>query len=126
MRASFLVAICSRAVSGFISTGIPQSQVMTTTLRGGYDATIGVDPSTPIQFFAFADNTCPYAQRTHIALLELALPFDMTEVPATMPKPDWYLKINPVSSMLPTSTNFIFRCVVNFLFYNLKLLPFFI
>jgi hypothetical protein len=36
--------------------------------------------------------------RTHIALLELSLPFDMTEV-SGMPKPDWYLKINPVSSI---------------------------
>jgi len=65
-----------------------------THLAGGYDATIGADPKTPIQFFTLPGNTCPYAQRTHIALNELGLPFDVTEVTG-MPKPDWYLKINP-------------------------------
>ena len=65
-----------------------------TELRGGYDATIGADPSTPIQFFTLPGNTCPYAQRTHIALQELGIPFDVTEV-SGMPKPDWYLSINP-------------------------------
>lgn len=39
------------------------------------------------------DNTA-YAQRTRITLKELGLPFDTTEVTG-MPKPDWYLKINP-------------------------------
>lgn len=77
--------------TGFVSAGIPRT---VTELRGGYDATVGADPSTPIQFFAMPGNTCPYAQRTHIALKELCLPFDMTEVTG-MPKPDWYLKINP-------------------------------
>ena len=32
-------------------------------LRGGYDATVGADPSTPIQFFTTPENTCPYAAR---------------------------------------------------------------
>ena len=39
-------------------------------------------------------NTCPYAQRTHITLQELELPFDVTEV-SGIPKPDWFLSINP-------------------------------
>uniref|UniRef100_A0A7S1BU69 GST N-terminal domain-containing protein n=1 Tax=Corethron hystrix TaxID=216773 RepID=A0A7S1BU69_9STRA len=61
---------------------------------GGYDATVGTNPSTPIQFFTTPGNTCPYAARTFIVLKELDLPFDMTEV-SGRPKPDWYLKINP-------------------------------
>ena len=63
-------------------------------LRGGYDATIGADPSTPLQFFTMPGNTCPYAQRTHMTLQELQLPFDVTEV-SGIPKPDWFLSINP-------------------------------
>mmetsp|Transcript_12403 Transcript_12403/g.23246 ORF Transcript_12403/g.23246 Transcript_12403/m.23246 type:complete len:295 (+) Transcript_12403:94-978(+) len=61
---------------------------------GGYDATIGADPSTPLQFFTLPGNTCPYAQRTLITLYELGIPFDVTEV-SGRPMPDWYLKINP-------------------------------
>jgi len=66
----------------------------TTILRGGYDATIGADPSTPIQFFTTPGNTCPYAARTYIVLKELDIPYDLTEV-SGRPKPDWYLRINP-------------------------------
>jgi len=61
---------------------------------GGYDATIGADPSTLLQFFTTPGNTCPYAARTYIVLKELEIPFDMTEV-STQDKPDWYLNINP-------------------------------
>jgi len=90
MRA--LLVFCSiHLASGFVSAGVPRP---VTELRGGYDATIGAHPSTPIQFFTLPGNTCPYAQRTYIALKELQLPFDITEVTG-MPKPDWYLSINP-------------------------------
>mmetsp|Transcript_13080 Transcript_13080/g.15353 ORF Transcript_13080/g.15353 Transcript_13080/m.15353 type:complete len:289 (-) Transcript_13080:133-999(-) len=61
---------------------------------GGYDATIGADPSTLLQFFTTPGNTCPYAARTYMVLKELEIPFDMTEV-STQDKPDWYLNINP-------------------------------
>lgn len=92
-------AFCRITVAtGFVSPAralTTTTTTMTTKLRGGYDATVGTDPSTPIQFFTLPGNTCPYAQRTHIALLELNLPFDMTEVIGFPTKPDWYLKINP-------------------------------
>ncbi len=65
-----------------------------TELRGGYDATVGADPTTPLQFFTTPGNTCPYAARTYIVLKELGISFDLTEV-SGRPKPDWYLKINP-------------------------------
>lgn len=61
---------------------------------GGYDATVGVKPNLPIQFFTTPGNTCPYAARTMIVLKELDIDFEMTEV-SGRPKPDWYLKINP-------------------------------
>lgn len=62
---------------------------------GGYDATVGgVDPSVPIQFFTLPGNACPFAQRTHIVFNELQIPVDIMEV-SGMPKPDWFLKINP-------------------------------
>ena len=83
--------------SGFVTAGrIPYHHRIISELKGGSDATIGAAaPSTPpLQFFTMPGNTCPYAQRTMIALKELQLPFDITEV-SGMPKPDWFLSINP-------------------------------
>ena len=82
--------------SGFVPAGrIPYHHRIISELKGGDDATIGAAPSTPpLQFFTMPGNTCPYAQRTMIALKELQLPFDITEV-SGMPKPDWFLSINP-------------------------------
>lgn len=93
LRALPLLFYCINLAAGFVSAGLPHF-LRTTELRGGYDATVGINPSAPIQFFTLPGNTCPYAQRTHITLKELGLEFDTTEVTG-MPKPDWYLKINP-------------------------------
>lgn len=92
----------SHRATGFVAAGMSpvRGAAATTELRGGYDQTVGADPSTPIQFFVLPGNTCPYAQRTHIALVELGIPFDTTEV-SGMPKPDWYLKINPRGKVRP-------------------------
>lgn len=93
MRA-FVIVLCSihTFATGFLSSA--RQPRIRTKISGGYDATVGTNPSTPIQFFTMPGNTCPYAQRTHIALLELSLPFDTTEI-SGIPKPDWYLMINP-------------------------------
>jgi len=72
----------------------------TSKSMGGYDATIGVDPTTPIQFFTLPENTCPYAQRTAITFNELQIPVQVFTVTGR-PKPDWFLKINP-SGKVPT------------------------
>lgn len=73
------------------SASVPSSII---SLRGGYDATIGPDPSNPIQFFTLTNGMCPYAARTLIVLHELNFQFETIEVSPTA-KPDWYLKINP-------------------------------
>ena len=87
----FLLFLSFEIAAAFVSASSGRSS---TKVLGGYDATVGADPKTPIQFFTLPGNTCPYAQRTHITLNELGLPYDVTEVTG-MPKPDWYLKINP-------------------------------
>ena len=81
------LSLILQLASGFVSAGSTHRTTTTDDLRmmGGYDATIGAAPSTPIQFFTLPGNTCPYAQRTHIALVELGVPFDVTEV-SGMPK----------------------------------------
>ncbi|KAL7484412.1 hypothetical protein ACHAW6_010057 [Cyclotella cf. meneghiniana] len=91
--------ICLNPANAFASS-IPRnsrafsSRSFLTRLHGGYDATIGADPATPLQLFVLPQNTCPYVQRTHITLRELNIPFDMIEVTGPT-KPDWFLKINP-------------------------------
>lgn len=91
-----LLFICLNQQANAFASASPHTskKVFLTRLYGGYDATVGADPSTPLQLFVLPQNTCPYVQRTHIALQELEIPFDMIEVTG-QPKPDWYLKINP-------------------------------
>jgi len=61
MRALILVFCCINLATGFVSSaGMPR---ILTDIRGGYDATVGTDPSTPFQFFTLPGCTCPYAQR---------------------------------------------------------------
>ncbi|GFH53673.1 glutathione S-transferase [Chaetoceros tenuissimus] len=90
---SLLFYIQLACVSAFVSAGKNEKPKCTELGMGGYDQTI-INPNSSIQFFVLPGNTCPYVQRTHIALQELGLPFDITEV-SGMPKPDWYLRINP-------------------------------
>lgn len=63
-----------------------------TTLFGGYDATIGASPNTPIQLYISVEKT-EEATRTLICLTELDIPFQLIEIPN--PKPDWFLRIHP-------------------------------
>jgi len=67
---------------------------ISTSLRGGYDATVS-NPNWNIQFYTLLEGgMCPDAARTQIVLRELGLEFDTIEV-SGRPKPDWYLNINP-------------------------------
>eukprot|EP00956_Cyclotella_meneghiniana_P041196 scaffold218443_cov83-Cyclotella_meneghiniana.AAC.1 len=61
--------LLSNQVAGFASATSHVGRALHTRLHGGYDATVGADPSTPLQLFV--------------------LPV------SGQPKPDWYLKINP-------------------------------
>ena len=63
--------LLSNQVAGFASATSHVGRALHTRLHGGYDATVGADPSTPLQLFVLPGNTCPYVQRTHIALREL-------------------------------------------------------
>jgi glutathione S-transferase len=94
----FSALFCFNQANGFTSASIHGSQIVQrnilTRLYGGYDATVGADPSTPLQLFVLPENTCPYVQRTHITLRELEIQFNTVEVTG-QPKPDWFLKINP-------------------------------
>ena len=96
------------AVSAFAPSRYSASNRQGTDLRGGYDSTVGIDPSTPLQFFTTPGNTCPYAARAYIVLKELNIPFETQEV-SGRPKPDWYLKINPRGKVpaikIPTENN---------------------
>lgn len=97
----FLTLYLFQKCDGLLSLTFTSFKTLASTMKGshplqmgGYDATVGADPSTPLQFFTLPGNTCPYAQRTLITLCELGIPFDVTEV-SGRPMPDWYLKINP-------------------------------
>mmetsp|Transcript_23629 Transcript_23629/g.29777 ORF Transcript_23629/g.29777 Transcript_23629/m.29777 type:complete len:333 (+) Transcript_23629:110-1108(+) len=77
-------------------TATPGTLETVTSLKGGYDATIGPNPSNPIQFFTLDNGMCPYAARTLIVLNELELDFETVGISMSNGvKPDWYLKINP-------------------------------
>ena len=96
-----LLSCCIHLATGFVSAGgitptIRSAAASTTELQGGYEnGLVGVNPTTPLRFFTLPGNTCPYAQRTHITLIELGLPFDMSEVLMDLGvKPDWYLKVS--------------------------------
>lgn len=43
----------------------------------------------------YTNHGCPFAHRAHIALAELDLPFEETILDLSVPRPQWYLDINP-------------------------------
>lgn len=45
----------------------------------------------------YTNHLCPYAQRAHITLKELKLPFEEVIIPLDKPREPWYLEVNPVS-----------------------------
>lgn len=44
----------------------------------------------------YTNHGCPWAQRAHIALKELGLPFKEEIIDLDRPRDPWYLEINPV------------------------------
>jgi len=43
----------------------------------------------------YTNHRCPFAHRAHIALEELNLPFEEVIIDLDVPRPQWYLDINP-------------------------------
>lgn len=46
----------------------------------------------------YTNHGCPWAQRAHIALEELGIPFKEEIIDLDRPRDPWYLKVNPVCS----------------------------
>lgn len=42
---------------------------------------------------------CPFAQRTRILLKRKGVPFQLTEIDITKPRPDWFLELNPLGQV---------------------------
>ncbi|KAI4127262.1 MAG: hypothetical protein LQ347_004675 [Umbilicaria vellea] len=68
------------------------------TTNGAAHATNGVAPKITL----YTNHGCPWAQRAHIVLKELDLPYEEVIIDLDTPRPDWYLKINPPAIPLDT------------------------
>lgn len=55
------------------------------------------DPSIPSPSL-YSNASCPYAQRTRIALLEKGIEFDFTEIDLAN-KPDWFNEVSPTGKV---------------------------
>ena len=44
----------------------------------------------------YTNHVCPWAQRAHIALKELGLPYQEVIIDLDRPREPWHLKVNPV------------------------------
>jgi glutathione S-transferase len=77
--------------SGDIFAPVPISirQPTTSTRRPAMDAN---------RFEIVSSMTCPFAQRTRMALLEKGIPFSVAEI-SLDDKPDWFLAISPYSKV---------------------------
>ena len=53
------------------------------------------NPATAPKIHLYTNHRCPFAQRAHIVLEELGLPFEETIIDLDTPRPQWYLDINP-------------------------------
>ncbi|MCJ1306125.1 hypothetical protein MMC08_008943 [Hypocenomyce scalaris] len=62
--------------------------------NGAAPATNGATPKITL----YTNHGCPWAQRAHIVLKELDIPYEEVIIDLDTPRPEWYLKINPVSS----------------------------
>ncbi|KAM0718657.1 hypothetical protein Q7P37_005728 [Cladosporium fusiforme] len=55
----------------------------------------------PPKITLYTNHGCPYAHRAHIALAELNLPYSEVHIDLTVPRPQWYLDLNP-RGLVPT------------------------
>ncbi len=50
-----------------------------------------------VQIYSIA--VCPFAQRSRMVLALKGVPFDLTEIDITKPRPDWFLALNPLGQV---------------------------
>ena len=63
------LSILLQFASGFVSAGSTHSTATTPLSMGGYDATIGAAPSTPIQFFTLVSGLVHLANLHKLTLI---------------------------------------------------------
>jgi glutathione S-transferase len=56
---------------------------------------MSIEPPKPIKLYS--NKSCPWAQRSRIALLESNVKYEEIEIDLQN-KPDWYAKVNPVTN----------------------------
>ncbi|UJR81360.1 glutathione S-transferase family protein [Sandaracinus amylolyticus] len=47
----------------------------------------------------YSIQVCPFAQRTRILLTLKGVPFELTEIDITRPRPAWFLELNPLGKV---------------------------
>jgi len=52
---------------------------------------------TKVEIYSIA--VCPFAQRSRMVLALKDVPFELTEIDITKPRPDWFLALNPVGQV---------------------------
>eukprot|EP00518_Triparma_eleuthera_P003348 CAMPEP_0182454302 /NCGR_PEP_ID=MMETSP1319-20130603/1000_1 /TAXON_ID=172717 /ORGANISM="Bolidomonas pacifica, Strain RCC208" /LENGTH=136 /DNA_ID=CAMNT_0024652305 /DNA_START=264 /DNA_END=674 /DNA_ORIENTATION=+ len=77
---------------------LPPSKT-STSLSGGYDATVGPSPSQPYKLFV-SSPPCPASLRAEAALVDLGVPHAVVAVEE--PLPDWYVRISGGGATLPS------------------------
>ena len=55
--------------------------------------------ATPTEIHIYSIAVCPFAQRTRMLLALKGVPFDLTEIDITRPRPDWFLEMNPTGQV---------------------------
>jgi len=55
--------------------------------------------AAPPKITLYTNHRCPYAQRAHITLAELGLPYEEVIIDLERPRDPWYLEVNPVCTV---------------------------
>jgi glutathione S-transferase len=82
------------------TTAVPKRKMSANSSNQTPD-TNGAHQSPIPKITLYTNHGCPFAQRAHIALDELKLPYDEILIDLGSPRPQWYLDINP-RGLVPT------------------------
>jgi len=89
---------CIRNVTILPSPAIHQNLISSIVMADFTHETKSNSVTPKITFYT--NDLCPWAHRAAITLHELDLPYEKVVIDLETPRPDWYLKINPVSAIL--------------------------